>query len=88
MQERRPPTRLAMLSARGEQLLGFLGILAVAATALNLEEVTMRTRDFPLSMGALLQATSEVGIHPNVTLTALGVIFAAGFIDGIHRNTR
>lgn len=85
MQERRPPTGREILAARAERLLGFLGVLAVVATAFHLEEVAART-EFPLGMGALLHATSEAGIHPYVTLAALGTIFTAGFIDSVRRN--
>ena len=66
MQERRPPTRLEVLSTRGTQFLGFFGLLTVAATALNLEEVAARN-EIPVSMGAyFMQPLRQGYIQPSL----------------------
>jgi len=87
MQEREQRRRIREIYAWTQVTLGSLILAATGVTAVNPEEIKERTKDVPVSMGALLQFTNEAGIPTAVTLGFLAGFSGLATVRGI-RNIR
>lgn len=87
MDERNPNRRISN-KVVAETAAGVIGTLSTAAVAIDPEGAINFSKNFPLGVGSLawmLQATSEAGIPPQATLTALTALFVVIAIDGARR---
>jgi len=72
------------IGARAEVVIGTFGLTATAFTAADTEPIRKATESFSGSIGSYLNVMADAGIQPAVALGALGVLFGAAIVHGIH----
>lgn len=88
MREREPRRRRKEIAAWSMIVAGSVAMASTLFTAADPEKVKEESKDIPLSMGAILQATDEAGIPTTATLASLSGISFAGIAFGVSRIRR
>ncbi len=88
MKEGGPRQQLTRIAPEMEMTIGYVGSLAMIVTNIATERVVEITKDIPLGLAQVLQITTDAGIPPSATLTAITGFFMATLVHGNREMNR